>query len=170
MLVVFSSCSKQPTDDNEIKIFLASDHGGYEVKEAVKNINFDTINGKKVKVIDFGTDSKENRVDYPVYAKKALKELEKYIPSEKDAEQQNFGILVCTSGFGMCMVANKEDKVRGARCSSVEEAKMTREHNNTNVLCIGQKFVDPAIIEEMVKTFISTAFEGGRHADRIKMY
>ena len=152
-----------------MKIFMASDHGGLETKEFIKTINFGEINGKKVEIIDCGTNSKDS-VHYPVFGKKAVEGLLQYVPEEKGAEQENFAILVCTTGIGMSMLANKYPKIRGALCHFVEEAKMTREHNNANVLCIGQKFTNPDIIEEMVKTFLTTKFEGGRHAERINMF
>ena len=127
-----------------MKVFIASDHGGFDVKEFIKNIDFSDVNGGNVEIIDCGTNSKES-VHYPIFGKKAVEALCEYVPDDKGAEQSNFAILVCTTGIGMSMLANKYTKIRGALCHSVEEARLTREHNNANVLCIGQKFTNQNI-------------------------
>ncbi len=152
-----------------IKIFLASDHGGLEFKEFIKTINFGEINSKRIEIIDCGTNSKES-VHYPIFGKKAIEELLKYVPEDKGAKQETFAILVCTTGIGMSMLANKYEKIRASLCHFVEEAELTRKHNNANVLCIGQKFTDKNILEGIIKAFITTDFEGGRHEERIKMF
>ena len=154
---------------NTIKVFIGSDHGGFELKEYIKNIKFDKIEGKDVKMIDCGTYS-ANSVHYPVFAKKVVKKLLKYVPKKVEDKQSNFGILICTTGIGMSMCANKYKRIRASLVHCVEEASMTREHNNSNILCLGQKFVNKSDVEEIVKTFLSTNFEGGRHTIRIKMY
>ena len=82
---------------------------------------------------------------------------------------KHFGILVCTTGIGMSIIANKQQGIRAGLCHCIEEAELTRKHNNSNVLCIGAKFTDKNTIENIVKTFITTKFEGGRHLKRIKM-
>lgn len=154
-----------------MKIFIASDHGGFEIKEEIKKIDFDEIEkvlNDKIEIIDCGTNSKE-RCDYPVFAKKMLKELKNVLDLSIEKNPNNFGILVCTTGIGMSIVANKQKGIRAGLCHCVEEVELTRKHNNSNVLCIGAKFTDKKGIEKIVKTFITTKFEGGRHLERIKM-
>lgn len=154
-----------------MKIFIASDHGGFDVKEQIKNIDFSNIETEieeKIEIIDCGTNSKE-RCDYPVFAKIALNELKDYINDNIEENPNHFGILVCTTGIGMSIIANKQTGIRAGLCHCIEEAELTRKHNNANVLCIGAKFTDKNTIENIVKTFITTKFEGGRHLERIKM-
>lgn len=154
-----------------MKIFIASDHGGFEIKEEIKKIDFDEIEkvlNDKIEIIDCGTNSKE-RCDYPVFAKKMLNELKNVLDFSIEKDPNNFGILVCTTGIGMSIVANKQKGIRAGLCHCVEEVELTRKHNNSNVLCVGEKFTDKKEIEKIVKTFITTNFEGGRHLERIKM-
>ena len=96
--------------------------------------------------------------------------LKKQLPYKKTSEQKNFGILICGTGMGMCMVANRFKKIRAVVCKSVEDAKMSREHNNANVLCIGARTTDKSTIIEIIKTFIETKYEGGRHDVRINKF
>lgn len=154
-----------------MKIFIASDHGGFDVKEQIKNIDFSNIesgNFQKIEIIDCGTNSKE-RCDYPVFAKIALNQLKDCLHNNIEENPNHFGILVCTTGIGMSIIANKQQGIRAGLCHSIEEAELTRKHNNSNVLCIGANFTKQTDIENIVKTFITTKFEGGRHLDRIKM-
>ena len=154
-----------------MKIFIASDHGGFDVKEQIRKIDFSTIEneiGDKIEIIDCGTNSKE-RCDYPVFAKIALNKLKDFINDNIEENPKHFGILVCTTGIGMSIIANKQQGIRAGLCHCIEEAELTRKHNNSNVLCIGAKFTDKNTIENIVKTFITTKFEGGRHLERIKM-
>lgn len=159
------------------RILIASDHGGYALKEYIKRIDFSDIEaelGTKIEIVDYGTYSTES-VHYPVYAKKMLNDLVRMLPNKLEDDPKNFGILVCTTGIGMCMVANKYDGVRGALVHSITEAEMTRKHNNANVLCLGQKHTDSSAVEGIVKTFIKTHFEGNkpegkRHLLRLQMF
>ena len=154
-----------------MKILIASDHGGFDFKEYIKSIDFTDVErqiGGKVEIVDFGTNSTD-RCDYPVFAKKMLNELTTILPKNTAENPSNFGILICTTGIGMSITANKYKGIRAGLCHFVEEAELTRKHNNSNVLCIGAKFTDKNIVEKLVKTFITTKFEGGRHFERISM-
>ena len=154
-----------------MNILIASDHGGFELKEYIKSIDFADVErqiGEQIEIVDFGTNSTE-RCDYPVFAKKMLDDLITILPQNIADDPTNFGILICTTGIGMSIVANKYKGIRAGLCHFVEEAELTRKHNNSNVLCIGAKFTDKNIVEKLVKTFITTKFEGGRHFERISM-
>ena len=139
-----------------MKLGIGSDHGGYTLKQGIINYFKDT----NIEIIDYGTNSLDS-CDYPIYAKKVCNA---YLKSEID-----FGILVCTTGIGMSICANKFKGVRAALVTNKESCELTRKHNNSNVLCIGAKFtsLDEAI--EYIKIFISTSFEGGRHERRVNM-
>ena len=152
-----------------MKVFIASDHAGFELKEAVKHVDFVKIMGKKVDIIDLGTHSKES-CDYPIYAKKLVGILKDEIPFRRAARQKDFGILICSSGFGMAMVANRYKRVRAALCRSAKEASLARDHNNANILCIGANFTNVEDAVEIIVTFLTTSFSGGRHARRIKQF
>lgn len=140
-----------------MKIAIGSDHGGFLLKEEIKSF----LNKEKIDFIDYGCDSTES-VDYPVYAKKVSKSV-----SENECD---FGILVCTTGVGMSIVANKQRNVRAVLCSSIDVSHMSREHNNCNVLCLGSKYTTIENAEEYIKTFINTPFAGGRHLRRVNMF
>ncbi len=138
-----------------MKIPIASDHAGYEYKEKLKTfleeIGFDSE--------DMGTHSSES-VDYPDYA----------ITLSKKVSSGEFtqGILICGTGIGMSIAANKITGVRAAVCESVESAKYSRLHNDANVLCLGARITPLEKAKEIVKVFLKTEFEGGRHASRIE--
>ncbi len=137
-----------------MKIGIASDHAGYKYKEELKiflkEIGLDAE--------DMGTHSSES-VDYPDYAIRVSKNVSSgEIPS---------GILICGTGIGMSIAANKISGVRAAVCESVEAAKYSRLHNDANVLCIGARITPIEKAKEIVKVFLETEFEGGRHASRI---
>ena len=137
-----------------MKVAIASDHAGFELKEKIKK-HLEEL-GYKYK--DFGTDSNES-VDYPDYALKVAESVAK-----KDYER---GILICGSGIGMCMVANKIYGVRAALCHNVETARLSREHNDANILTFGARIVDEQIAKEMVKVWLKTEFLGERHLRRV---
>ena len=137
-----------------MKISLASDHGGFQLKEAVKRYLTDL--GHEVK--DFGTYAEES-CDYPDFGKKAACAV-----SNGECER---GIVVCTTGIGMSMVANKVKNVRCALCTSVDMAVMTRRHNNANMLALGQKYVNVKLAKLIIDAFLLTDFEGGRHEVRV---
>jgi len=138
-------------------VAIASDHAGYDLKEIIKH-HLDLVG---VPYIDFGTDSTES-VDYPVYASKVC-------ASIKTGESE-LGVLICGTGIGMCIAANKQKNIRAASCSDIYSAKMARLHNNANVLTIGSRVVGSGLAIEVVKKFLSTDFEGGRHTGRVNMY
>ena len=137
-------------------IALASDHAGFPLKEEIK-AHFEK---EGVKFIDLGTDSTAS-VNYPDYAVKLCKSIQ-----EGDAA---LGILVCGTGIGMSMAANKCSGIRAACCSDTFSARMTRMHNNANVLCMGARVVGAGLAIDMAELFINTEFEGGRHNARVEM-
>ncbi len=138
-------------------IAVASDHAGYELKEKIKAYLID--NGFAVE--DFGTNSTES-CDYPVFAKKLCQAVQ--------SGKCEKGILVCGTGIGMSMVANKQKGIRAAACSDYFSAKFTRMHNDANVLCLGARVIGEGLACELVDVFIKTDFEGGKHQRRIDMF
>ncbi|MBU5454337.1 ribose 5-phosphate isomerase B [Caproiciproducens sp. MSJ-32] len=137
-----------------MKIALGSDHGGFELKESIKK--FLISEGYEVK--DFGTTSTES-CDYPDYA---LPVAEAVLKKEVD-----FGILVCGTGIGISIAANKVPGIRAALCSDTFSAHATREHNDANILALGQRVVGEGLALDIVKTFLKTEFQGERHQKRI---
>ena len=135
-------------------LFIASDHAGFEAKERLKlslgNYHF----------TDLGTDG-SNSVDFPLFATRLV---------HKVLETNGQGILLCGSGIGVSMAANRYSGIRAARICSVEDARLAKEHNNTNVLCMGSRLCQPKEMASMVKAWIDAVFEGGRHAKRIEMF
>ena len=152
-----------------MKIFIASDHAGYDLKEKIKNKNLSEILGDKVEILDFGTNSTDS-CDYPIYAKKMIKSFKKFVPFFKTMKQKNFGILICGSGIGMSMVANRFKKIRAVLCRSIKDAELSRQHNNANVICFGARFTDENSAIDMIEKFITSKFEGGRHKRRVKEF
>ena len=137
-----------------MKIALASDHAGYAEKERLKTVLTDL----GVEFDDLGTTS-ESSVDYPDYARKVAEQV-----AQGRVEQ---GVLVCGSGTGMAITANKVHGVRAAVAWSEETAQLARRHNDANVLAIGARTTPPGDIPKIVRAWFSTEFEGGRHADRV---
>ncbi|QSX05052.1 ribose 5-phosphate isomerase B [Sedimentibacter sp. zth1] len=138
-----------------MKISLGCDHGGYELKEIVKK----HLEDKGFEIIDTGTYSLDS-VDYPDYGQKAAE-----CVSKKECEK---GIVICTTGIGISISANKVKGVRCALCTNAYMAKMTRLHNDANMLAFGAGIVGKNLALEIVDTFFSTEFEGGRHIRRIE--
>ena len=136
------------------KIYIASDHAGFKLKSSILS-KF----SKKKKIIDLGPNSSVS-VDYPDYAKK----LSKKIASDKGS----FGILICGSGMGMAITANKIKNVRAALCYSNKNTKLSRLHNNANIITLGERLISKNKAINLIKIFLSTKFEGGRHLRRIK--
>jgi ribose 5-phosphate isomerase B len=136
------------------KIFISSDHAGYNLK-----INIIKKLSKKQKIVDLGPSSK-NSVDYPDYAHK----LSKKVSDNKGS----FGILICGSGMGMSMTANKNKKIRAALCYSIKNTKLSRLHNNANIITLGGRLINKNKAFNLIKVFLSTKFEGGRHLRRVK--
>ncbi len=136
------------------KIFIASDHAGYQLKNSI------VLKLSKIqKIIDLGPYSKDS-VDYPDFAKK----LSKKVASTKGS----FGILVCGSGMGMAIAANKAKNIRAALCYNKKNTKLSRLHNNANIITLGEKLINKNKAFSLIKIFLSTKFEGGRHLRRVK--
>ena len=139
-----------------MKIALGSDHGGYELKERIKAY----LDAKDIPYEDFGTHSKDS-CDYPVFGRAA---------AEAVADGRcDRGIVVCTTGIGISITANKVKGVRCALCSDSLSAEMTRRHNDANMLALGAGFTGPNLAERIVEVFLNTEFEGGRHARRVDL-
>ena len=139
-----------------MKIALASDHGGFELKEKI----YKYLLNKNYDVKNFGTDSDES-CDYPVFAKKVCSAI----------LDDNFerGILICGTGIGMSMMANRFKGVRAACLSDKYSAEMTRKHNNSNVLCLGARVINENLAKEIIDIWLTTEYEAGRHQKRIEM-
>lgn len=140
-----------------MKLVIASDHAGYGLKENVKK--YLTEQGHSV--IDCGTNS-EDSCDYPLFAKALCKEI-----NDGNAE---LGILICGTGIGMSMAANKVKGIRAAVCSDYFSAKFTRAHNDANVMCLGARVLGEGLALELIEIFLNTPFEGGKHLRRINMF
>lgn len=139
-----------------MKIALGSDHGGYELKEIIK----DYLEKKNYDVLDLGCNSNDS-VDYPSYGKAVGR-----IVVEGKAD---YGIIICGTGIGISIAANKIKGVRAALCMNTTMAHLTREHNNANVLAFGARIVGDVLALEIVDTFLNTEFQGGRHARRVSL-
>ena len=137
------------------KIFISSDHAGYNLKEQIKK-KF----SKRFKFQDLGTDSSKISVNYPDYAHKLCKKVSN--------NRSNIGILVCGSGMGMSMAANRHKKIRAAVCYSVKNTKLSRLHNNANIITLGSRLTKKNTAFKCIDVFINTKFEGGRHNKRVK--
>ena len=140
-----------------MKIAIGNDHGGLNFKGEV----LDLIRELGHEVMDFGCNSPES-VDYPDYADLVCRAI-------LDGRCQR-GILICGSGVGMSMAANRRQGIRAALCQEQFTARMSREHNNANVLCLGARVVGPSLAVEIVRTWLTTEFAGGRHQRRIEKF
>ncbi|EMR04331.1 ribose 5-phosphate isomerase B [Cesiribacter andamanensis] len=136
------------------KIAIGGDHAGYQYKEKLIR----HLQSKGYTVQDFGPGS-EASVDYPDHVHPLAEAVTN--------KQADFGILICGSGNGVCMTANKHQGIRAALTWTEELASLSRQHNNANILCLPARFVDYALAEKMADTFLDTDFEGGRHANRV---
>ena len=137
------------------KVILASDHAGFKLKEEIKKF----LIKKRKKVLDLGAKN-TNSVDYPDYA---------HLLSKKMINNENqFGILICGSGTGMSMTANKHKNIRAALCYNIKTAKLSRQHNNANVMTLGARLTKKNVALRCVSTFLKTNFDGGRHSRRVK--
>ena len=135
-------------------IAIGADHGGYELKEAVKVY----LEGKMYKVRDYGTDSKES-VDYPDFGLKVAEAV-----AEGEAET---GILICTTGIGQSITANKVPRIRAALCLNEDQAEFSRLHNNANIIVFGARYTDEDKVKRMIDVYLTTGFDGGRHQRRL---
>ena len=137
------------------KIFLSSDHAGYKLKEFIK-IHLDK---KKINYTDLGPFNSE-RVDYPDYAHKVAKKVK--------TDKKHIGILVCGSGMGMNIAANRHKNIRAAQCFNLKSTKLSRLHNDANIITLGSRLLTNRNALNCVSVFLNTKFEGARHAKRIK--
>lgn len=138
-------------------IAIGSDHAGFECKESIKTA-LKTAN-EGFALVDVGTHSADS-VDYPDFAHQ--------VATQVESGEVEMGVVICGSGNGVCITANKHKGIRAALCWSVEIAALARQHNDANVLCIPARFVSHETALQMVQTFMNTAFEGGRHQKRIE--
>ena len=137
------------------KIFISSDHAGFKLKEEIKS----HLSKKKISFKDMGPYN-DDRVDYPDYAKKLAKRV-------KD-KKSDIGILVCGSGTGMAISANKIKGIRAAVCYNFMSTRLSRQHNNANIIALGARLTKKSLTIKLVELFLKTKFEGGRHLKRIK--
>ena len=137
------------------KLFISSDHAGFKLKEEIKK-KFK----KKYSFTDLGTDTSKISVNYPDYAHKLCRQVSK--------NSKNIGILVCGSGMGMSMAANRHKKIRAAICYSAKNTKLSRLHNNANVITLGSRLTKKNTAFKCIDIFMNTNFEGGRHKKRVK--
>ena len=137
------------------KIFISSDHAGFKLKEFIKLY----LKMKKFKFTDLGP-SNESRVDYPDYAHKVAKKVQ--------TNNKHVGILVCGSGMGMSITANRHKNIRAAQCFNLKSTKLSRLHNDANIITLGSRLLSKKNAINFVGVFLNTKFEGGRHTKRIK--
>jgi ribose 5-phosphate isomerase B len=140
-----------------LKVAVGCDHGGFEVKNDIVKV----LEGMGHEVVDHGCDYEES-VNYPDFAKAVCAAVE--------SGTADRGILICGTGIGMSMAANRSRAIRAALCHELFTAAMSREHNDANVLCLGARVVGPGLIQEIVKTWMTTEFAAGRHQARIQMF
>ena len=140
-----------------MRIAIGADHGGFELKQALVQ----KLSDMGHEVIDLGTDSAAS-VDYPDFSAQVCSQV-------LDGKAQ-FGILVCGTGIGMSMAANKYRGIRAALCDNEYSARMSREHNNANVLCLGDRVLGKGLAESIVEVWLSSSFEGGRHQRRVDKF
>ena len=139
-----------------MKIAAASDHGGFALKEEVKK----HLMERGIEVLDLGTYSEES-VDYPVYGKACGEAVA--------SGKADLGIVVCGTGIGISIAANKVKGIRCGLCTSVEMARLTKQHNNANMLALGGRTTETGLAMEIVDTWLDTEFEGGRHQRRVDL-
>lgn len=139
-----------------LKIAIGSDHGGLQYKESI----ISKFNSEEFEFIDVGTYTPDS-CDYPVIAKQVS---EKVVNGEADR-----GILICGTGIGMSIAANKVKGIRAALCGETYSARLTRQHNDSNVLCLGQRVIGESLAFDIVEIWLKTEFDGGRHQRRVDM-
>ncbi len=139
------------------KIFIGADSAGYELKEIIKQY----ITDEGYEVVDCGTDSTAS-CHYPEFASKVAKNVQNNIDT-------SLGILICGTGIGMSMVANKYKGIRAAVCGDTFSARMTRNHNDANVLCMGARVIGQGLAKDITDLFLTNGFDGGRHKVRVDM-
>lgn len=141
-----------------MQIAIAADHGGFNLKKAIVN----HIRGKNLSITDFGIHYDES-CHYPYFANKVANEI-------NYGKTYNLGILICKTGNGMAMVANKYKKVRASLCWTEELASLAKKHNNANILVLPARFVEKDVALKILDVFMETEFEGGRHQDRLDLF
>ncbi len=139
-----------------MKIAMGADHGGFSLKEIIKKHLVEAGH----EVLDLGTHDTES-CNYPVYAEKVA-----YAVADKDAD---LGVLICGTGIGMSIAANKVKGIRAAAVSDCFTAQATREHNDSNIMCLGERIVGPGLAMRIVDTWLEASFQGGRHQTRVDM-
>ena len=137
------------------KIFISSDHAGFKLKEEIKS----HLSKKNISFKDMGPFN-DDRVDYPDYAHKVARKVK--------TNKSNVGILVCGSGMGMNIAANRHKNIRAAQCFNLKSTKLSRLHNDANIITLGSRLLNKKLALNCVNTFLNTKFEGGRHSKRIK--
>jgi ribose 5-phosphate isomerase B len=137
------------------KIFISSDHAGFKLKEEIKSY----LSKKKISFQDMGPFN-DDRVDYPDYAHKVARKVK--------TNKSNVGILVCGSGMGMNIAANRHRNIRAAQCFNLKSTKLSRLHNDANIITLGSRLLSKKLALACVIAFLNTKFEGGRHLKRIK--
>lgn len=138
-----------------MKFYIATDHAGFALKEFTKAY----VRSLGHEIIDLGPDS-DDRVDYPDFAKKCANAV--------IDDEGSFGILICGTGIGISIAANKVPGIRAALCHDAYTASATRAHNDANILCFGERVVGKGVVESMIDAFCNTSFEGGRHTGRVE--
>ena len=137
------------------KICIASDHAGFNLKKTIR----DYLINQNISIIDLGPTN-NNSVDYPDYAKK--------VSNRVKSKKSDIGILICGTGTGMAISANKTKKIRAAVCYNLRSTRLSRQHNNANIITIGSRMTNRSTALKLVSIFLSTEFEGGRHLRRVK--
>jgi len=137
------------------KVYISSDHAGFKLKEIIKLY----LKKKNYKFIDLGP-SDESRVDYPDYAHKLAKKVK--------ISKNHVGILICGSGMGMNIVANRHKNIRAAQCFNLKSTKLSRLHNDANIITLGARLLKKKNVLNFVNVFLNTKFDGGRHTKRIR--
>jgi len=137
------------------KICISSDHAGFKLKESIK----DFLINKNISIIDLGPTNQDS-VDYPDYAKK--------VSNRVKSKRSDVGILVCGSGTGMAISANKTKGIRAAVCYNLRSTRLSRQHNDANIIAIGSRLTKKNTALQLVSIFLATQFEGGRHLKRVK--
>jgi len=137
------------------KIFISSDHAGYKLKEEIKLY----LSKKKISFKDMGPYN-DNRVDYPDFAHKLARKVK--------TNKNNVGILICGSGMGMNIAANRHKNIRAAQCFNLKSTKLSRLHNDANIITLGSRLLSKRLALSCIIAFLNTKFEGGRHLKRIK--
>ncbi len=137
-----------------IKIAIGSDHAGFELKQSVQIL----LNKRKIEIIDFGPNGPDS-VDYPDYGQMVAQSIV--------SKESHSGIVICGTGLGMSIVVNRFPGIRGTLCSDVLSAKMSRQHNDSNLLVLAGRMIGITLADEIVQTWLDTPFEGGRHQRRL---